>query len=111
MLLSSPIRSAMSYPRPQKSMTYPPVRRAGARSIRVGLNPAAFSQKARVGPAIPAPEINTVLLLMGNQPRLQKERLAHGGNRSGPFEEQLPSLINSSDLSLDSSISTRSTMV
>src|SRR6202008_1023172 len=58
----SPMRSAMSYPSPQKSITYPPVRKADARSIRVGSNPAAFNQKASVGPAIPAPEIKTVFM-------------------------------------------------
>ena len=37
------------------------MRGAGARSIKVGVSPAAFSQKARVGPAIPAPTMRTVL--------------------------------------------------
>src|ERR1700741_3760934 len=57
-----PMRSAMSYPSPQKSITYPPMRKTGARSIKVGSNPAAFNQKASVGPAIPAPEIKTVFM-------------------------------------------------
>src|ERR1700740_1090053 len=58
----SPMRSAVSYPSPQKSITYPPVRKADARSIRVGSNPAAFNQKASVGPAIPAPELKRVFM-------------------------------------------------
>jgi hypothetical protein len=57
--LINPMRSAMSYPSPQKSITYPPVRKAGARSTNVGSNPPALSQNANVGPAIPAPEIKT----------------------------------------------------
>jgi hypothetical protein len=51
-------------PSPQKSMTYPPVRNRGARSINVGSNPPALSQKASVGPAMKKPEISTVLLLI-----------------------------------------------
>ena len=43
----------------QKSMAYPPGRKAGARSIKVGSNPPALSQNASAGPAIPAPEIKT----------------------------------------------------
>src|SRR5262249_12867965 len=52
----------MSYPSPQKSITYPLDRKPGARSKRVGATPARLSQYASVGPAIPAPHTSTALV-------------------------------------------------
>src|SRR6266699_6155774 len=46
------------------STGYPPSRRCGTRSITVGLKPYRLSQYASVGPAILAPEMRRVLLVI-----------------------------------------------
>src|SRR4029079_6883111 len=59
---SNVMRSATSKPRPQKSMMYPLVRSFGAFSTMVGVNPYRASRYASVAPAIPAPDIRTLMM-------------------------------------------------
>ncbi len=56
----TPIASATATAGPRTSIGLPLERRPAARSTTVGRKPCRASQKARVVPAIPAPEIRTV---------------------------------------------------
>ena len=61
----TPIRSATRAAGPRTSTGLPLERTAAARSTTVTRKPWRDSQYARVHPAMPPPEINTVLLLIG----------------------------------------------
>ncbi len=49
---------------PLKSTAWPPSRGAGAFSTTVTVQPARPSQRASAGPAMPAPEMRTVVFFM-----------------------------------------------
>ena len=58
----------------QKSIAYPPVRKAGAHSTSFGAKPYFLSQKANVGQATPAPLMSTFMEFVLMQ------RIARGRN-------------------------------
>src|SRR3954452_13190010 len=61
---SRPMRSATVRAAPRRSTACPPGRGAGARSTTVTAMPLRVSQDARAGPAMPAPEISTLRVIM-----------------------------------------------
>lgn len=61
---SSPIRRSTSTAGPRMSIGYPPPRTAAAFSATVTAKPYWFSQYASAGPAMLAPEISTLPLMV-----------------------------------------------